>query len=154
MPLFTIFKIVRVHGKNLKLCRTKKWQSMLDSKSMLKYYWSTSVSIFASPSRNVANKFAVCCDEDDNSMTLSKLSPFPSKTIMLVQTALRHSSYYLTNLHHPLPLLPNLMNLFHFFTNSFSIFWTCVAPGDIQIRVSHFFRGTCSKTQAEGKSQK
>ena len=118
---------------------------MLDSKSMLKYYWSSSVSIFASPSRNVANKFAVCCDEDDNSMTLSKLSPFPSKTIMLVQTALRHSSYYLTNLHHPLPLLPNLMNLFHFFTNSFSIFWTCVAPGDIQIRVSHFLEALVRK---------
>ena len=118
---------------------------MLDSKSMLKYYWSSSVSIFASPSRNVANKFAVCCDEDDNSMTLSKLSPFPSKTIMLVQTALRHSSYYLTNLHHPLPLLPNLMNLFHFFTNSFSIFWTCVAPSDIQIRVSHFLEALVRK---------
>ena len=154
MPLLTIFKIVRVHGKNLKLCRTKKWQSMLDSKSMLKYYWSRSVSIFASPSRNVANKFAVCCDEDDNSMTLSKLSPFPSKTIMLVQTALRHSSYYLTNLHHPLPLLPNLMNLFHFFYELFFYILDVCCSRRYLDQSESFFRGTCSKTQAEGKSQK
>ena len=93
---FTI-TLVFVHGKNLRLCRNKEWQLMLDkSKSIPEYYCSTTVSILAIFGESLSecdNKFADC-DEDDNSMTLSKLSPFPSKTICWCR---RHSSY-LTNL--------------------------------------------------------